>query len=417
MAIHEYKVENVSLKSLENLYLLSTKRSNAINTCIQEIQQYINNDKYKSVSLGVTELTDRHTSENIEMWLLNVADEWKICTNSIIAIVSDNGANIKKAIKDGFGANKHLSCFAHNLNLVPSKVLESDDISIICRKVKSIVTYFKKSVAAIDLLRAASDLKLIQSVDTRWSSSHGMLDRFIQLSDKIGSTLLSFLIAPIMVTARELQMLKEFIELLKPFKEATLIICGENYLTASTAIPITNTLRIKLYNSQPETHEGIKMKEQLIEQFELRFDQSAYSNVINKLAGILNQTNSNKDDCDLPNINVSTDSFWFYHENLLNEVNSRESSNSSEIPEDFRYYLSQPLIQMDSCPIQYWKANSNALHKLGRKYLADIATSVPCERLFSKTGRIMSESRNHLNSEHLQQLIFLGSLSLDDWTL
>ncbi|XP_066589924.1 zinc finger BED domain-containing protein 4-like [Prorops nasuta] len=404
---------------------------------------YIYDDKHKSVALGVTELNDKHSSENLEAWLLNTVDQWKICFNSIICIVSDNGANIKKAIKDAFGADKHLSCFAHSLHLVPSKILECDEIHLICKKIKSIVTYFKKSVTAMDSLRAVSNLKLIQSVDTRWNSTHDMLERFIELSDKVGSILLRFPAAPVMVTATELQILKEFIELLKPFKEATKIICGEFYLTASKVIPIISTLKKKLNQLNPTTAAGNKMKEQLIQQFELRFcniekefilacatildprfksihfmDQIACTNITNKLATILNDSVSNDENYEnYSDINMNTNHFWYYHETLVHEIKSKGKDNFNNIPEDLRVYLNQPPIQIDACPINYWKMNNSALNKLGRKYLATIASSVPCERLFSKAGRIVTESRNRLNGTHLQQLLFLGSLHLEDWKL
>ncbi|XP_066585542.1 E3 SUMO-protein ligase ZBED1-like [Prorops nasuta] len=405
---------------------------------------YICDNKLKSVALGVTELKERHTAEYIEMWLLNTVDEWKICIDSIVAIVSDNGANIKKAVKDAFGESKHLSCFAHSLNLIPTKVIESKEISFICKKVKCIVTYFKKSVAAMDNLRSISDLKLIQSIETRWNSTHDMFERFVELFDKVSSVLLKFPAAPIMVTAKELQILKEFIVLLKPFKEATNIISGESYLTASKVIPIVNTLKTALNDSRPTTETANEMKKLLLEQFELRFsnieeepifgfatildprfksihfrDKTTISKITNEITAILHNSTSNKENEDnlLTHINISYDHFWSYHQTLVHQLKSKEKHTFKEnkISEDLRYYLNYPPIEMDTCPIQYWSANNSGLNKLGRKYLAAIASSVPCERLFSKAGRIVTESRNRLNSEHLHQLLFLGSLPFEDW--
>lgn len=87
---------------------------------------------------------------------------------------------LKKLILGAFGKEKHLGCQAHTLNLVLAKIIEGDEIvSSLCKKVKSIVTSFKKSVILSDKLRELSDLKLIQSVDTRWNSTLDMLNRFI----------------------------------------------------------------------------------------------------------------------------------------------------------------------------------------------------------------------------------------------
>ncbi|XP_066596478.1 E3 SUMO-protein ligase ZBED1-like [Prorops nasuta] len=375
----------------------------------------------------------------------DIINDWKIKSDSIVVVVSDSGANIKKAIKDAFGSEKHLSCIAHTLNLIPAKVIElSPDINLICKKIKSIVTHFKKSVIAADKLRASSNLKLIQSIDTRWNSTHDMCQRFVELSDIIGGILLQCTTAPLMVTALELQTTIEFINLLKPFVDATKIVSGELYLTASKVIPVINTLRVALNISQPQTEIGIEMKELLVQQFQQRFetiedesnlaistildprfknihfkDELACSNAIKNISKTLNKRILNKQPLqnNSSNITVKND-FWSYHKDLVNKIKSQEivNSNDNETPDDLRFYLIQPPIEMTSCPIQFWKSSSDTtLGKLAMKYLSIIATSVPCERIFSMAGRIITESRNRLNAEHLQQLLFLGSLSSEDW--
>ncbi|XP_066586476.1 E3 SUMO-protein ligase ZBED1-like isoform X2 [Prorops nasuta] len=373
----------VQLSNVDNISLTTDIWTEPLNTksFLGLTAHFIKKDRHKSITIGVTELTERHSSEYIEMWLLNVVKEWKINITNIVVIVCDNGANIKKAVKDAFGVETQLSCFAHTLNLIPSKVIESDNINYICRKVKIIVAYFKKSVIAMDNLRAVSDLKLIQSIDTRWNSTHDMLVRFIELSEKIGSVILRLPAAPSMITATELQTSKEFVELLKPFKDATMIICGEYYMTASKAIPIVNTLKAAISQSEPKTVEDIK-------------DENYSVSV---------------------NINNNVNNFWLHHLNLVHKSKEKVSAHLNKIPDDLQFYLSQPPIEMDACPIKFWQSNNSPLNKLGQRYLAAIASSVPCERLFSRAGRIITESRNRLSSEHLQQLLFLGSLPVEDW--
>lgn len=105
-------------------------------------------------TLGVILLEDRHTSQNLADELKKLCNEWGIQNENITAVVTDNVANIKKAVDIGFGSNKHIPCFAHTLNLVAERSLEmSEEVSLLIIKVKSIVTWFKQSVVGSNDLR------------------------------------------------------------------------------------------------------------------------------------------------------------------------------------------------------------------------------------------------------------------------
>lgn len=114
-------------------------------------------------------------------------------------------------------------------------------------------------MAAADKLRFISDLKLIQSVETRWNSCYKMLQRIILLA-KISVILLQILIGPEMLTASELLILNEFIQLLKPFFEATQIISQEKYFTGSKTIPVIKTIKNKLKEFTTTTESGTQPK-------------------------------------------------------------------------------------------------------------------------------------------------------------
>ncbi|XP_066593217.1 uncharacterized protein [Prorops nasuta] len=242
-----------------------------------------------------------------------------------------------------------------------------------------------------------------------------MLSRFIELSYKIGCILLQYPTAPAMINATELHIVKEFVVLLKPFQEATRIISGENYLTASKVIPIVNTLKVALIEAVPETETGKQMKELLLDEFNSRFydiedtmilalstildprfktvhfnSNSACSNSVNKISSALSRTHLDAPaESSVTRINAT--GFWSYHETLVSRIRSEEPLNvqENEISDMLRYYLIQPPVKMDTDPINFWQKNDTPLAKLGKKYLAAIATSVPCERLFSKAGQII----------------------------
>ncbi|XP_031777205.1 zinc finger BED domain-containing protein 1 isoform X2 [Nasonia vitripennis] len=89
---------------------------------------YLVNNTQRSVVIGVEELSERHTSEYLAEKLLQFTSEWNIKKENIIVIISDSAVNIKKAIIDAFREGKHLPCFAHLLNLVPSKIIKNDEV-------------------------------------------------------------------------------------------------------------------------------------------------------------------------------------------------------------------------------------------------------------------------------------------------
>ena len=147
-------------------------------------------------------------------------------------------------------------------------------------------------------------------------------------------------------------------------------------------------------------------------------DKVACSHAVNKITNAVNVTAISNLTAETPkNIEVPKTDFWSHHQNLVTLSKTREMNNynPNEMPEDLRYYLNQAPIKIDDSPMQFWNRTDSLLSKLAKKYLAVIATSVPSERLFSKAGKIMTEARNRLSGEHLQYLLFLGSLSSEDW--
>ena len=62
-------------------------------------------------------------------------------------------------------------------------------------------------------------------------------------------------------------------------------------------------------------------------------------------------------------------------------------------------------------PLKWWKKREMAyprLCKLVKARLCIVATSVPSERVFSKTGQLVSERRNRLSPAKVSQLAFLN---------
>lgn len=425
--------------------------------------------KLESFNLVAQCMDVAHTADNIRAELKDVLQDWNIY-NKVVLVVSDNAANMVKAIGDEFGKDKHVGCFAHSINLVAIKVTEDPSVSSLIKKVKSIVTFFKSSVKSADALRQATSLKLIQSVDTRWNSMYYMLERFLLLADKIGPITLSQDKCPSMITAQDINTIKEVIIILKPLEGITKDISGDSYPTASRIIPLVNILKTAVNKMTFSTNTGKNLKHVLQTEVDKRFANlekikplaiatlldprfkklhfkspidvaSAVEQIKFEMrevrrkqtlpaASSPSSEGSQGDPDEIRERSSDTsDSLWHIHEEIQRKSNTQVLSGrtgSSSRPETpgsaqvLSAYLCQSTISLKSDPIVFWKSHEAVyqyLDKVGLKYLSMIGTSVPSERLFSKTGSIATDIRNRLSPKKLDMLMFLNSLPERFWKL
>ncbi|KAG8235476.1 hypothetical protein J437_LFUL011867 [Ladona fulva] len=83
--------------------------------------------------IACSPFAERHTAENLAEEPKRVAREWNL-DEKIVAVVSENAANIVAAIK--LVGWKRYPCFAHNINLVVQHSLR--EINDVLEKVKKI---------------------------------------------------------------------------------------------------------------------------------------------------------------------------------------------------------------------------------------------------------------------------------------
>ncbi|KAJ8913310.1 hypothetical protein NQ315_010978 [Exocentrus adspersus] len=307
---------------------------------------FLEGSSLNSVTIGVYELDQSHTSQYLGECITSVCREWNISPLKITSIVTDNGANIVKAVSDAFGKNKHLPCFAHSLDLVASKITDNvGSVNVIIQKVKAIVTHFKHSVSAADSLRKSQHpqtaLKLIQSVPTRWNSKFYMLERFVKLSEYVAPILLSNTKAPPMISASDLEIVKEVLNILAPIEAVSKEMCGQKYLTSSKVIPIVNCLLKKLENFLPVTEDALALK--------LRNQERNTDYTATPQSGADNNANT-----------VNPDSVWAYHQELANKYSEKHvTTTKGDFNHDLRMYLNCPTIPLESDPFIYWSNNMN----------------------------------------------------------
>jgi len=167
---------------------------------------------------------------------------------------------------------KSIPCFAHTLNLLATKGIENvPELGSLLQTVKGIVSWFHHSVTASDELRKVTDKKLVQEVVTRWNSSYDMLKRFLELRPFINDIVNRITTAPPMISALEIEMLHDVVDVLGPLQTATLEISSDQYMTSSLAIPIAYSLLEEINSTIPKHNVGKALKESILAQHKKRF--------------------------------------------------------------------------------------------------------------------------------------------------
>lgn len=105
-----------------------------------------------------------------------------------------------------------------------------------------------------------------------------------------------------------------------------------------------------------------------------------------------------------------SDNLWNFLRNKVNSVQSQTTTTSCATAL-MRQYLNMPYQDLNCNLAEYWRNHKSVLYPLNEvalKYNSIPATSVPSERIFSKTGQIISARRNRLLPENLDTLVFLN---------
>ncbi|GES78890.1 zinc finger BED domain-containing protein 1-like [Rhizophagus clarus] len=178
--------------------------------------------------LAVTYVRYPHTADHISDTLLELLDHW-LLREKVNVITTDNGSNIKKAIKDMNEISSNITwqpCTAHTLQLVnPGKTS----------------TYLRHCIT---------------DVATWWNSSFLAWKRLLEVKPYIDilSTTLSIAndadskrdgerLSEIILTKDEWELLRDLCEVLKGFAEATTYLGASKYVTHSIMSPLLKEIK------------------------------------------------------------------------------------------------------------------------------------------------------------------------------
>lgn len=89
---------------------------------------------------------------------------------------------------------------------------------------------------------------------------------------------------------------------------------------------------------------------------------------------------------------------WDTFDKSVKDLTSNATEHSTSIVE-LRSYTDEQMIDRHEDPLEFWQKREPSyprLTKLAKKFLMIPATSVPCERVFSKAGELITDRRNRL---------------------
>lgn len=98
-----------------------------------------------------------------------------------------------------------------------------------------------------------------------------MLERFVEIRPFVNQIVNQHASAPPMLSAAEIEMLSDIVDVLRPLESATSEISGQYYVSGSLAIPIAHITKQKLNSMEPKTNAGKELHKQVLKQFSTRF--------------------------------------------------------------------------------------------------------------------------------------------------
>ncbi|KAM4028706.1 E3 SUMO-protein ligase ZBED1-like isoform 1-T1 [Anomaloglossus baeobatrachus] len=407
---------------------------------------YIENYNMVSSLLECVELCEGHTADNLAEELLRIAENWQI-ESKVICCVTDNAANITKAIKILNWA--HYPCLAHTINLIVGDSMKVMTPTL--DKVKSIVEFFHKSPIATEKLKSTQrqmsmpELKLKQDRETRWNSTYYMLKRVLESKDAIISTL-AIVYAPVeTLNQEEWKEVGEACAVLEPFQQVTAEISAERYVTSSKMLILCRGLQRVTSQRQTDgtvtTSKVTELVTSLIASMDGRFQKMEYNILLSestildprfkKLAfndsravdEALKRITAAAANCSFSGqtalsgdqgsdaTSLEGSSVWRLFDERATGDTARRNPTAAAVIE-VRGYVEEPLIQRSEDPLTWWQSKASIyprLNKVMAERLCIVATSVPSERVFSKTGQIITERRNRISAEKLKYLVFLNA--------
>lgn len=111
-----------------------------------------------------------------------------------------------------------------------------------------------------------------------------------------------------------------------------------------------------------------------------------------------------------PEVPVQTSSVWDEFDASVSSLQGKQNPTAQAVVEIDKY-LNEPHLNRVNDPLKWWESRKSIypnLYAVALKRLCIPATSVPCERIFSKAGQICTEKRSRLTSDKVSKILFIN---------
>ncbi|XP_056271977.1 zinc finger BED domain-containing protein 4-like [Pseudoliparis swirei] len=296
----------------------------------------------------------------------------------------------------------------------------------------------KEKLTQVQLHLGLANMKLMQEVETRWNSTYLMEQR-----EPVGAALAGLQHDVSFLTAEEFNIVGACLSLLSPFFDATVELSAEENVSASKVVPLVKMLEHTLQEemTKPAPAAALEMGNQLIRQLREKLYTLQSMSIMSlatlldpqfKVIGFFSQTKATEaikrltSECatiirskqsreEIPQASTSHDvtggsKLWHRLDTSVMEAQKTQNVTADATVEVQRY-LSEPNISRLENPLEYWERQKflyQNLYRLALAFLCTPASSVPCERVFSKAGEVVSKKRNRLKPKTVEKLLFLN---------
>ncbi|GFN96119.1 Zinc finger bed domain-containing protein 4 [Plakobranchus ocellatus] len=398
-----------------------------------------------SYVLDTFECTEDKTETNLATNLKRVTDEWGLTKNIVVLLSNVPDEVMSNAIVvNGW---EELACFGNSLNRVVSDALASvSEFIRVHKKMSEASIYFYESIKAADALAAVQQQhslptnRLKQERPVLWTSTYAMMERLVEQYEAV-NTVLCFLGKDHMCLCDdEVELIKDVIQILKPFQAAVEELCTEPYTCVSKLIPIATLLQQVTAASMSAEDQGTQtdLKNALISQMQQhfsnlennpllatatlldpRFKQHAFTDAEALEAAqerLLLDTQTVVKTADPMDIktaatsSASSASLWLMFDKKV--VNAKAlKTDVSEADNETRRFFKEVNILRTADPFQWWQLNEVQfphLRVLAKKFLCVPATATDSNRLFTKEGIEFASRRDTFRPTHLNNMLFLN---------